>query len=440
MTQFTLHNLASFLFALMLVMGGAVTTAQEPLVLSAPHAEASPPSPETQPMTPADCYRLALKRSETIAIQRELIRQTESRLTQALSGVLPRASFEASEKRQDGSGGSSFTLKEVPERKFTFTQPLFSGFKEFAAMAGARAERRERGFEQARAEQLLFVDVSDAFYLVLERREDMDALETIRTALLQRIDELKERERLGRSRTSEVASAEVLLQRVEADIESARSDEITARQLLEFLTGRAPLAAITDAEPVLPPIAAESDFARKAGGRPDVRAAEEAWSVSQKAVTVARAGFWPEVDVESNYYTKRVGVSSGVDWDALLTVSVPLFQGGETVGAVREAASKARQAKLEYDRAQRQAELEIRDAHANLQGALARLAALRKALGAAEENYRLQQEDYRRSLVNNLDVLQALESLEGTRRDVIHAAYEAKRRHFQLLAAAGETL
>ncbi len=97
--------------------------------------------------------------------------------------MLPRASFALSEKRQNGTGGSAFTLKEVPERKFVFTQPLFLGFKEFAAMAGTRAERRQRVAEKSRAEHLLLVDVADAVHLLLQQRQDLSALETIRTAL-----------------------------------------------------------------------------------------------------------------------------------------------------------------------------------------------------------------------------------------------------------------
>jgi len=42
-----------------------------------------------------------------------------------------------------GSDNSNFTLRERPEAKFTLRQPLFSGFKEFAAMAGSKAEREK---------------------------------------------------------------------------------------------------------------------------------------------------------------------------------------------------------------------------------------------------------------------------------------------------------
>ncbi len=395
--------------------------------------------PAATALTLRDCYRLALRQSETIAIQRERLKETEGRFLQALSGALPRASFELSEKRQDGTGGSAFTLKEIPERKFILTQPLFSGFKEFAAMGASRAEHRQRGYEQARAEQLLLVDVSDAFHLLLERREERGALETTRTALAERIDELKARERLGRSRPSEVASASAQLRRVEANLERVRGEETTTRQLLEFLTGRAPIGAVSDEEPDVPPVASEDEYVGRVNARPDVRAVEEAWRASQNQVTIAWAKVFPTVNLESNYYTKRVGASSGVDWDVLLKVDAPLFQGGQAMGAVRESAAKAREAKLEFDRTKREATLDIRDTYAKWQAALAQHEAFNKALQAAEDNYRLQVEDYRHNLVNNLDVLQALQALEDARRDAIAARYAAKQRYWQLRAATGDT-
>ena len=435
-------------FLLALLIAAPLAAAQEPLTPEHPtsalpaEAQSQPlpaaPAPEPdRPLTLAECYALALKRSEDIAIQTELIKQTEAQFLQALSGVLPRASYEVSKKRQDGTGSSAFTLRDTPERRFAFSQPLFGGFKEFAAMAGSRAERRQRLHERRRAEDLLFVDVANAFYLILEQQEDLRALAAIRGTLVERIDELKQREQLGRSRTTDAVSAEAQLRRVEAEMEQARTQEVTARKLLEFLTGLSRVQAVTDPAPSLLPADAESAYVARAAARPDVQAAEDAWRVAQKEVTIARAGFFPDVDLEGNYYTRRVGNAASVEWDVTLLMSVPIFQGGQNLGAVREARSSERQAKLTFERRQRQAALDVQDAYAAYTGALARHAALARALEATEQSYRLQVDDYRLALVNNLDVLQTLQTLEDSRRETLHAGYEAKRLSWQLEAAAG---
>ena len=407
------------------------------LVAAVAKAEA-PADPPASSLTLTDCYRLALKQSEKIAIQQELITEAEARFRRALGAVLPQATFSSSDKRQDGSGGSAFTLRKVPDRHFEFTQTLFGGFKEIAAMRAFRAEKRQRIYEKKRAEELLLSDVADAFYLLLEQRKDLEALEEIRTALHERIGELKEREGLGRSRPSEVVSAQAQLLRVEAEYERVQNQEVVVRQLLEFLTGMEPIGPLAEEPTDLAPLRPELEYVAQKGGRSDVQAAQQAVKVAEKQVTVAQAGFWPKVAVEGNYYVERSGASEGVDWDAALTVDVPLFEGGQNIAAVKEATARRRQAELRLSGTERMARLDIRDTYARTETAFVRTETLQKALKAAEDNYRLQSEDYRLNLVNNLDVLEALEQLQNARRDFIQAQYSAKRLYWQLKVAIGE--
>ena len=417
-----------------------LATAQETLTPPS-QAAAEPLQPFTAAppaLTLMGCYALALKQSETIAIQRERLAETEGRFLQALSGILPRASFAASEKRQDGSGGSAFQLRQIPERKFVVTQPLFAGFKEFAAMAGSQAERRQRKQQRVLAELLLLTDVADAFYVLRQQREDLGALDISRAALMERLEELTGRERLGRSRTSEVVSAEAQLHQTESEIAHIRGQETTARQLLEFLTGVSQIDALSDPDPLPALLEEEAAYIAKADRRPDVHIAEDALQIARQQARIAQSRFYPTVSAESNYYTKRVGASAGVDWDALLKIDVPLFQGGQALGAAKEASAQVRIAKLSLAQVRRQAELEIRETYRTLEAALARVHLLTRALAASEETYRLEVEDYRVHLVNHLEVLQALQALQEARRQLIRARSEAKQLSWHLRAAIGE--
>ncbi len=395
----------------------------------------------SEPVTLQDCYRLALKQSEKVAIQQQTIKEAEARFQQSLGGILPRATFESSNKRQNGSNSSNFSLSEIPENKFIFSQPLFSGFKDFAGMAASRAERRQRIQETRRAQELLFTDVSDAFFLFLSYQEDIAALETTQNALNERIEELKKREALGRSRPSEVASAEVLLNRNEAEIELVRSQMDVSRQLLEFLTGRE-IEKIQDSsdEEFMQEVSnlEQSSQLISLDKRADVLAAQETLIAAQKKITVARSGWWPSAGLDGDYYTKRVGNSSDITWDFTFKVDVPIFDGGETFGLVREAQSQVKEAELRLQQTQRNAELEFQNAATRYQTALKRRSALQKALRAAEKNYQLQKEDYQKSLVNNLDVLQSLQDLQSVQRDFITARFDAKRMYWNLQVAAGE--
>ncbi len=384
-----------------------------------------------------DCYRLALKRSETVAISQEAIREAEAKFLQSLSGILPKFSFESSYFRQDGTGSSNSTLKEIPESKFTFSQPLFSGFKEFASMAAGRAQERQRRQQQLRAEHFLFVDVSDAFYFFLSYQQDLEALEMTRAALEERVQELKKREALGRSRASETASAEARLRKTEADLESVKSQQDVSRQLMEFLTGTAVSAMIENPLEVVDERVLE-DCLGRVDERPDVRAGREAWEIAKKNIVLARAGSFPEVSLDGDYFTDRTGSAADVTWDATVKVTVPIFQGGENAGKIQEAVSQAKQEELKFGRTRREALLEIRGNFTRRQSSLRQTQALRKAFEAAQKSYDLQREDYEHHLVNNLEVLQSLQDLEDRRRDLIAADNESKRLHSHLLVSTGD--
>lgn len=379
-------------------------------------------------LTLKDCYQLALKRSEQLAIHQQQIKEAEGRFLQSLSGVLPKASFNYSNKYIDGD--------QVPEAKFTFSQPLFSGFKEFAAMAGSKAEERQRRQEDLRARQLLFTDVADAFYYYDLYQEQLRSTQSIVQALSDRMAELQKRVDLGRSRTSELASAESRLRKAEADVEQTKSDMTVARELLEFLTGTALEAIQDEASPVFA-VKTEQELAGYAGQRPDVIAAREAVAVADRKVAVARAGFWPTVGLDGNYYTKKI-IASSSDWDVTLKVAVPLFQGGDNVGKLNEASALAEEAKLTLSETQRKALLDVRQAYSRREASVRRDEALKKALDAAHRNYQLQADDYRNNLVNNLDVLQALADLEDVRRSAISAATDVQRFYWQFKVKTGD--
>lgn len=385
-------------------------------------------------LTLEECYALALKQSETIAINADLIKESEARFLQAMSGLLPHVTFSASENKQDVT---SSTLGSGSVRKFVFKQTLFSGFKEFAAAGGSKFEKNQRLNEKKRAEQLLFTDVSDSFYLLIEQKEDLKVLETTETVLNERIKELKRREDLGRSRRSEVVNAESQLYGVEAEMELVKSREAVARQLLEFLTGRL-INDLVDSENILPSLNAEDYYLSKVNMRPDVQASNQAWEVAKKEVAVAKAVFFPTLNAEANYYTYRTSAPTDSKWDAALKLDVPIFEGTEHFGEVRQARLKVHEAGLSFGRAKRLAVQDIGDSYVKLQAAILRNKALKKALDSSEMNYNLQKEDYSLNLVNNLDVLASIQALEEARRNFIHSLYETKRLYWQLMVATGE--
>lgn len=395
------------------------------------------------------CYALALKQSEIIAISADLIKQADARFLQAISIMLPHASFisedNAEQQGPPPSVSSAATSAEFQSqeptrssvRRFNANQTLFNGFKAFAAMKGSKYDKSRRIDEKIRAEQLLLVDVANAFYLVIEKREDLRVLERIRAALDDRVGELRGREKLGRSRPSEITNAKAQFYTVESTIEVSRNQETLARQLLEFLIGQ-PVHDLIDPYDIPATIQPESYYVMKSDLRPDVQAAKYAAMVAKEEYRAVDSDFLPTVKFDANGYTQRTGFNKGVDWDVSLRVDAPIFDGGYTLGRSKEYALRADQSELEFKRIRRRAPFDIKDAYASLMTALRIHDSLRKTFTTAKLNYHLQGKDYSRSLVSNLDVLAAIQTLQDAQRNYIHALYEAKRLYWQLRVSVGE--
>ena len=393
-------------------------------------------------LTLSDCYQLALIQSENIAITADLIKITEAHFLEALSIVLPHVTFLSSDFQQQSpqelTGVGESLQPKSSTRQFNMTETLFNGFKAIAAIKGAGFEKKQRTDEKIRAEQLLLVDVSNSFYLLIEERTDLAVLKKIRTALNDRVKELIDREKLGKSRPSEVVNAKTQLYNVEASIKVVESQEVVARQLLEFLVGQS-VAEVQDTYKFPITVLDENYYLAKADTRPDVKATKSAWELAKENIIVADSDFLPEVNIAANYYTQRTGLDKGTDWDVTLNVSIPIFEGTEVLGRSKEANLEADESYQTYKHTRREAPYDIKEAYVRLTAAMAVHDAIKKSYASAKLNYHLQKKDYVRRLVNNLDVLTAIQTLQDAERNYIHALYEAKREYWQLRVATGQS-
>lgn len=407
--------------------------------------ESASPVPETNGpvLTLEECYRLAEIQSETVAIQKEAIGRATAQIFNATSQALGDVDFVINRSFQDHQKDSltgDFAYDpNIREDKFAISQPLFQGFKAIGALTGAGSFRREQTEAWIRAKELLYLDVARAFYSVLRYERDIRIGEDICDLLGKRIKELEERERIGRSRVSEVLTIQTRLKVVEAEVASARGLLATARYLLEFLTGtelgnsrlREELFEEVSSQPL-------AEHLKLAAVRSDVKAAEQAVRTAWGGIVVAQSGFWPTVTFTHNQYTRREGTLSNLDWDTLLKFSVPLFSGTETIGEVKDAIGILKQKKLSFSLAKRQAELDIKQSYQVWLSSKETNDLLMEAVRQAEKNYKVQSEEYTRSLVSNLDVLAALESLQSTRQNQNRVYYIMKQDEAAFRVAIGD--
>lgn len=395
------------------------------------------PMPAAEVLTLDDYYAQALRRSEVIATQDELIRQAEERYRQAGAALRPTVDGVASYTWLDkGARDSVINPARQPHARITATQPLFRGFREFAALRQTQALVSAQSEDYRNARTQLFRDVSQNFYDVLTLEQDLKNLDEQINQNVQREQELRDRVRIGRSRTGEMLTVQSTVSTLRAEVEQQWAQLSAAREAFAFLSGLPADTPLRDTEN--PPAGLESldAYLARLEARPDVKAARQRLTAAQENIAVTRGARRPSLDLNANRYLERRGSLEDVDWDVQLALTVPLYAGGSLQSRVREALSQSTQAELELSQARRQAEQEIRATYQAVLFDRSQLEALEKATEAARKNYEAQRRDYRYGLVTNLDVLQALTAFQENLRALDRARYTAKLDYLKLEAAA----
>lgn len=398
-------------------------------------------APVPRPIILAESYRLALERSEALAQSEEGVHEAEARVRELLAAVQPDLALKGTEFYQDeapapaGGAVSTFNRTHRPEYKLTGHQPLFSGFREYLAYQAAKRQTEAARLGLERARGLLYEDVATGYVVLLGVRQALEIRQSVRDLTRDRVRELREFRKIGRSRESEVLAAESQLAAAEADLETVAGQERGAQEVLRFLTG---LDSDLAPGPLVLPGAVElKPYLDAARSRPDVEAGRREQEAAELSVTLQRRAHWPVLGLDANYYLKRVGFQKDIHWDASLTGSLPLYAGGATVARTRAAQSRKRAADAVLSLAQARADSEVRSAHQDLGSALRRAEALDKAAALAEKNARAQQEDYKNGLVTNLEVLGALAALQEARLKLDRARLDAALALARLEVAAG---
>ncbi|HAM36464.1 MAG TPA: hypothetical protein DEB40_13100 [Elusimicrobia bacterium] len=386
------------------------------------------PAQQARVISLAEAYRLSLAKSETLAQDAEGIKELEAAERLIRSAFLPALTglgTESSADRSQGKGQAGLNLN----------YELFSGMRDYISARASALKTEAARLGLARAKQALYLNVAQACINLSSVRQELAVRQGQLGVSTNRIKELQGRESVGRSRKSEVVAAQAQLAQDESALQNALGREKIAQLELGFLTG---LEADLAPEPLpLPENYALGPYLRLAQTRFDVEAARMTLEAARLGADAERHLRWPSLNVGANYYFKRPAPYRNVDWDAGLTLSLPLFSGGAIGAAVDQAQARGAAAEYALALAARRAATEVNEAFSTLEHSLATLDSLKKALVLAEDNARMQSRDYTYSLVTNLDVLNAQNALLQTKLGLEQARAQACWAGVRLEVAGG---
>lgn len=386
-----------------------------------------------------EAFRRALRQSETVGITEQQRVQAEEAYAQAKASLFPSIVANLSYTRQDvPSAGTASSLSPAEQRfaRVQGVQPLFRGFAEYAALRQGKRTTEASELRLKHAELQLFRDVSQAFHDVLSFESDIRNYNEEIDLNRRRLKDLEGFRKIGRARPSEALTTRSNLAALEAQLEATRGALSASREVFRFLTGIAPEERLVDRVSWPTTLPAVEEYVQSLDSRPDLQAARKEWEAAGEGKTIARAGHFPSLDLIGNYYLTRPGFLSNVSWDAQLALTFPIFQGGLVNAQLRQASALEKQRELEFVRARRLAEQEVRTQYALLTAAIAQVSGLKGAVEVSRQSFEQVQRDYRLGLVTNLEVIQSLTSVETLQRQYDRSLFGAKHGYLALEAAA----
>jgi outer membrane protein len=386
-----------------------------------------------------EAFRSALQKNEVVLQSREKVVQAEEQVNIAKSAPYPTLSFEYDHMYQD-LPTSPFARQFTPENQvtsnFRLKQPLFKGFREWAALRQRKDLLNAGKEERVQTMLVLYENVASAYLNVLALEQDLKNLNELAEIYGARVKELRGRARRGESASHEVLTIQSNEAVVLSDISLVSANLRSARENLNFLTGLPADVPVTDRDEKTLALKPLGEYLGRLEERPDVKAARERLAAAQEEVSFSKGAHWPSLDLTGNYYLQRPGFFSDIDWDLQLHLSFPLFEGGLRLAETRESSSREREATLELAKIRRSAESQIRALHENLKLREGQLKALQNSTELSQKTYQALQREYRRGLTRNVDVQMALTNYGLSRRTFDQARYAARLDRIKLESAA----
>ena len=395
-----------------------------------------PAGPAPSRVTLEQAYDRALATDQSISLALQAVVLADLQPARALTRLTPRVNGSLSaDHNGSGDNGYDFDRTTGGRTRISLSQPLLDPTVGPAYRAGLLTAQESRLDYRATVRDTAF-GVASAYYDVLRQQ----ALVSVNKESLRLAEEQKNFAE-GRLAAGEVIRTDVLT----ADVTVQRAKRTLVESENSLKLGRTLLANALnyDAGSVFE-VAEPSGYAVPGASLPDLRSrARRQREDLQRLLTAVlrrtenmsetRASYLPSVDASVsagrnlNNSSTTTGTSGETDYSAGLSVSIPLFTGGEKQLDLRRDEAEIAKAKLDYENAAKLSDEEVTRAWLETRTLEQTLVSLRSEVKSAEENHSLLQQQYRLGETKSLDVLQALTLLNTSRTDLAVSLYQYQK-------------
>ena len=393
-------------------------------------ADNSPASVSTQSMTLIQLTDLALRRNPKTRLGWAAIRASEAGVELARAGYWPQidATFTGQRYRTLNFSGQPANIQTRYGASVSLSYLLWDFGARSGTLDQGKFELASARLSQDQIVQDVILHVEQAYYQVLGLQAVVEvnrqSLQDARTNLAAAQD----RRASGLATVGDVYKAEAALSGSSLALQQVEGQLASARGALATAIGESPDTSLTLAawedqpEHKMPvqSVASLMDDARNA--RPELLAAKSQEQAAAAKLTAIRGSGLPTLNFDANAGRTRVlDIGDSSQFNAMLTLKVPLFAGFGDRAAIHQAEAQLDSTRASNDDLRSQVELQVWQAYQNLRTAAATLdssaAQLRSAALAAD----VSKARYKSGLETILDVLTTQTTLANARVQQVQA-------------------
>jgi NodT family efflux transporter outer membrane factor (OMF) lipoprotein len=296
-----------------------------------------------------------------------------------------------------------------------------------AAIAAAASQARASEADAAEARLVLTTQIASTYATLAQLYQDRDVTAQAVKVREQTSQLVSQRVANGLDTQAELKQAQAGAPATEAEVAALDEQIALTRNALAALLGEGPDRGLRIERPAGPRLA---DFGLPAdiradliGRRPDVTAARWRAEAAQKDVRVAKAQFYPDINIAAYIGQQSLHLDQLLKSGSTLgavgpALSLPIFEGGRLRANLRGAEADRNDAVAAYDAAVAEAFHQVADAASSERALTRRLADSRTALDRYEGAYRVARLRYEGGLSTYQSVLLAEDAVLGQRRIV----------------------
>jgi outer membrane protein len=315
----------------------------------------------------------------------------------------------------DAGRGNSNTSTTSDESSYSgslaVSQNIFSGFKSLGKTreASANLELQEASYRSVRAK--VSNDLQTAYSQLLYAQDNVRLTQEIIKRRQDNLSLVELRFEGGMENKGSYLLAKASLEDAQYEHSQALHLLETSKQFLATVLGKRSLAADTEVSGSMPLNEPEKnvDIEAIASMTPEYQVAKSRVSAYKAGLTIARSAFYPSIDLTGS--TSRQGNTWPINnnsWSAMLSLSIPLFNGGRDYYSTYSSASLVSAYSFTQENTDLQLILNLRRTYNSFQDSLVRVNVYKSYVEAATLRAKIARGKYNNGLLSfeNWDIIE----------------------------------